>query len=232
MRAKPPWPSVRLIEAGRRIVGFAIRQRHRHPRNAERAGPPPRSGRHWYRRARSIDASPRSRRIRSWRGRASDRRRRRAAPKLSFESDDLAVVGLRQKVLVNEHDRPIAASTRAGRSDDAAATTVDWVISARACSPGRGQIERRGPARRTIFHVHEDVDLCAAMREQGRRVLFVTEAKSVILTDGRAETAAHARPDMRIAAARSHFTKASAGLGRHLLKSSSPRFPVNDPCPQ
>ena len=164
------WPGVRLIEAGGN-VGFAagsnigIRQTFGELvllLNPDTLAP----AREIDRLVSALDADPAAGvagpRIVDGKGRAE----------LSFGSMIAPLAELRQKIL----GRMPAAIERATR----ASKYVDWVSGA-CLLIRRADLVRVGLLDERYFMYAEDVDLCAAVRARGRRVLFVCDVQIVHL---------------------------------------------------
>ena len=107
---------------------------------------------------------------------------------------------LRQKVLVVGSDRRIAWVTRAVDRMTRRPQRPDWVSGA-CLLIRRDVLEQAGLLDERFFMYTEDVDLCAAVRAQGRNILFVPEAEIVHL---RGRSRATAPAATRHAYRRSH----------------------------
>ncbi|HEX6974379.1 MAG TPA: glycosyltransferase family 2 protein [Vicinamibacterales bacterium] len=108
---------------------------------------------------------------------------------------------LRQKVVMRLHERGVAPVAtwveRATRREQ----FVDWVSGA-CLLVFRDAAERAGLLDERYFLYTEDVDFCAAIRAQGRRILF-TPASEVVHLRGRSRATAAAA--VNIAYRRSHL---------------------------
>lgn len=108
---------------------------------------------------------------------------------LSFGSMMSPLVELRQKVLVRGHDRGVPLISSYVERVTRRPRDVDWVSGAcllvrRTVADAVGLMDER------YFMYAEDVDFCAAVRAQGRTVLFAPDA---VITHLRGRSAATAR---------------------------------------
>jgi GT2 family glycosyltransferase len=185
------WPGVRLIEAGGN-VGFAkannvaIRDTWSelvlllNPDTEVPAGAVDRL-------AAAIDARPDvaavGPRIVDANGRAE----------LSFGAMISPFAELRQKVLVTGHDRTYPVIAGLVERMTRRSAEVDWVSGA-CLLARRADIEAVGLLDERFFMYTEDVDVCAAMRKRGRRILFTADAEIRHLR-GRSRASAPAATD-------------------------------------
>ena len=101
---------------------------------------------------------------------------------------------LRQKIVMSLHAAPRGAGVGVGRARDAARARTWTGSAARACSSGATAAEQAGLLDERFFLYTEDVDFCAAIRRQGRRVLF-TPAAEIVHLRGRSRATAPAAMD-------------------------------------
>jgi N-acetylglucosaminyl-diphospho-decaprenol L-rhamnosyltransferase len=87
---------------------------------------------------------------------------------------------LRQKILVRGNDRGLAPVVALVERMTRRAHEVDWVSGA-CLLIRRSDLEAAGGFDPRFFMYAEDVDLCAAVRARGRRVLFAAEPQVVHL---------------------------------------------------
>ena len=99
-------------------------------------------------------------------------------PELSFGAMMGPLAELRQKVLVRGHDRGWPVVTAHVCRLTGAPRDVDWVSGA-CLLVWRADAEAAGLFDERYFMYVEDVDLCAAIRARGRKVLFVPDAEVV-----------------------------------------------------
>ena len=97
---------------------------------------------------------------------------------------------LRQKIVMGLHERRSGRPSRLGRPRDGRERFVDWVSGA-CLLVRRAAAERAGLLDERYFLYTEDVDFCAAIRAQGRRILF-TPAAEVVHLRGRSRATAPA----------------------------------------
>ena len=109
-------------------------------------------------------------------------------PELSFGAMMGPLAELRQKVLVQGHDKGWPLVTAHVRRLTGAPRDVDWVSGA-CLLAWRADAEAAGLFDERYFMYAEEVDLCAAIRARGRAVLFVPEAE-VVHVRGRSGAAA------------------------------------------
>jgi GT2 family glycosyltransferase len=119
---------------------------------------------------------------------------------LSFGTMIAPLAELRQKILVRGHARGVPLlswwverRTRRGRY-------VDWVSGA-CLLIRRADLDAAGLLDERFFMYTEDVDLCAAVRARGRRVLFAPGAQ---VTHTRGQSRATAKEATEVAYRRSH----------------------------
>ena len=110
---------------------------------------------------------------------------------LSFGSMMAPLAELRQKLLVAGNDRGIAPVVRAVDRMTRTVRQPDWVSGA-CLLIRRDALERAGFLDERFFMYTEDIDLCAAVRAQGKRVLFVPTVEVVHLRGRSAATAPRA----------------------------------------
>ena len=99
-------------------------------------------------------------------------------PELSFGSMIGPLAELRQKLLVRGHDRGWPVVTARVRRLTAVPRDVDWVSGA-CLLAWRADAEAAGLFDERYFMYAEDVDLCAAIRARGRKILFVPDAEVI-----------------------------------------------------
>ena len=95
---------------------------------------------------------------------------------LSFGSMISPFAELRQKVLVTGHDRAYPAISSLVERMTRRSALVDWVSGA-CLLARRADIEAVGLLDERFFMYTEDVDVCAAMRKRGRRILFSADVE-------------------------------------------------------
>jgi hypothetical protein len=108
---------------------------------------------------------------------------------------------LRQKAVMRLHERQFGPVSRWVERTTRREQFVDWVSGA-CLLVSRSAAERAGLLDERYFLYTEDVDLCAAIRAQGRRILF-TPAAEVVHLGGRSRATAPAA--MNVAYRRSHL---------------------------
>lgn len=120
---------------------------------------------------------------------------------LSFGRMIAPLTELRQRGLVRGNDRGVPRIVRRVEAMTRTPQAVDWVSGA-CLLIRRGDLEAAGLLDERYFMYQEDVDLCAAVRARGRRVLFSPEAEIVHL---RGRSAASAPRATHQAYRRSHL---------------------------
>jgi N-acetylglucosaminyl-diphospho-decaprenol L-rhamnosyltransferase len=95
---------------------------------------------------------------------------------LSFGSMISPFAELRQKVLVTGHDRAYPGIGAIVERMTRRSAEVDWVSGA-CLLARRADIEAVGLLDERFFMYTEDVDVCAAMRQRGRRILFAADVE-------------------------------------------------------
>ena len=113
----------------------------------------------------------------------------RGRAELSFGAMISPVAELRQKLLVTGHDRGVPVISRIVERMTSSTKYVAWVSGA-CLLARRADLEAVGLLDERFFMYTEDVDVCAAVRARGRRVLFVADAQIV---HARGRSAASAR---------------------------------------
>lgn len=109
-------------------------------------------------------------------------------PELSFGPMISPLSELRQKMLVAGNDRGMPLIRAIVSRMTARAQYVDWVSGA-CLLIHRADLEAVGLLDERFFMYTEDVDLCAAVRARGRKVLFVADARIVHLRGRSVRTA-------------------------------------------
>ena len=99
-------------------------------------------------------------------------------PEVSFGPMISPLGELRQKLLVHGQARGLWPVTAMVERLTRRTRFVDWVTGA-CLLIRRGDLERAGLLDERYFMYTEDVDLCAAVRAQGRRVLFTAAVQVV-----------------------------------------------------
>jgi GT2 family glycosyltransferase len=121
-------------------------------------------------------------------------------PELSFGSMMSPMAEIRQKLLVRGNDRRVPILSRWVERMTRRQRHVDWVSGA-CLLIRRSDLDAVGLLDERFFMYTEDVDLCAAVRSRGRRVLFMPDAQVVHL---RGRSVASARAATHAAYRRSH----------------------------
>ena len=109
-------------------------------------------------------------------------------PELSFGSMISPLSELRQKILVKAHQYRLPVLSPLVDRLTATTKYVDWVSGA-CLLIRRADLEAAGLLDERFFMYTEDVDLCAAVRAAGRRVLFVATVRIVHARGGSAASA-------------------------------------------
>ena len=120
---------------------------------------------------------------------------------LSFGAMISPLAELRQKVLVRGNDRGVPLIRTIVDRLTRRTREVDWVSGA-CLLIRRSDLEAVGLFDERFFMYTEDVDLCARVRANGRKVLFTPDAEIVHL---RGRSVATARPATQSAYRRSHL---------------------------
>jgi N-acetylglucosaminyl-diphospho-decaprenol L-rhamnosyltransferase len=120
---------------------------------------------------------------------------------LSFGRMISPLAELRQRILVSGNDRGVPWIVRRVDRMTRRAQPVDWVSGA-CLLVGRHDLEAAGLLDERYFMYQEDVDLCAALRTRGQRILFSPDAEIVHL---RGRSAASAPRATHEAYRRSHL---------------------------
>ena len=126
---------------------------------------------------------------------------REGRAELSFGRMISPLAELRQKVLVRGHVHRTPVITSIVELMSRRSKTVDWVSGA-CLLIRRADLEAVGLLDERFFLYTEDVDLCASIRQRGRRVLFVADVEIVHL---RGRSVASARSASDAAYRRSHL---------------------------
>ena len=95
---------------------------------------------------------------------------------LSFGAMISPLAELRQKVLVKGHERSYPGIASLVERMTRRSSEVDWVSGA-CLLARRADIEAVGLLDERFFMYTEDVDVCAAMRKRGRRILFTADVE-------------------------------------------------------
>ena len=95
---------------------------------------------------------------------------------LSFGAMISPFAELRQKVLVKGHERSVPGIAALVERMTRRSGEVDWVSGA-CLLARRADIEAVGLLDERFFMYTEDVDVCAAMRKRGRRILFTADVE-------------------------------------------------------
>ena len=126
---------------------------------------------------------------------------REGRAELSFGRMISPLAELRQKVLVRGHARRTPVISTIVERMSRRSRAVDWVSGA-CLLIRRADLESVGLLDDRFFLYTEDVDLCASIRQRGRRVLFVADVEIVHL---RGQSVASARSASDAAYRRSHL---------------------------
>jgi N-acetylglucosaminyl-diphospho-decaprenol L-rhamnosyltransferase len=105
---------------------------------------------------------------------------REGRAELSFGRMISPLAELRQKMLVRGHDRGVPLISALVERMSRRSGNVDWVSGA-CLLVRRTDLEAVGLLDERFFLYTEDVDLCASIRQRGRKVLFVADVEIVHL---------------------------------------------------